>query len=143
MGIIPIRNQEGATGKITTALNLGGALAELGRQVLALDRHSRLSSSCWRRGALVLAPIAAKSPVSVRADSEPKVADNTEKVTRQRARERRSPTRLLHQSQLGPNHLRPRSGSTRGLKTRASQPKELVGRASFLLNTLDKRLQDT
>jgi len=47
MRAFAILNQKGGSGKTTTTVNLGAALAELGRQVLVLDLDPQASATHW------------------------------------------------------------------------------------------------
>ena len=47
MRIIAITNRKGGTGKTTTAVNLGAALAERGRRVLVVDLDAQANTTRW------------------------------------------------------------------------------------------------
>ena len=47
MRVFAILNQKGGSGKTTSTINLGAALAELGRHVLVLDLYPQASATHW------------------------------------------------------------------------------------------------
>ncbi len=83
-----------------------------------------------------------KAPVSARADTAAKEAERGEKAAPQSARGRPSPMRFLIQANQALASFDPEAVQGKELKELLNQLKQLIARANFVLEKLEKRLQE-